>query len=96
MDNTLQGLSGVFCFLDNFLIVSKGSINDHNIIVNKVITRLDEEGFALKLSKCNFSMNQLSWLGYDIDSEGYSPKRSKIDAVLALEPPKSLKQPRSA
>ena len=68
---------------------------DHNILVNKVITRLDEKGFALKLSKCNFSMNQLSWLGYDIDSEGYRPKRSKIDAVLALEPPKLLKQLRS-
>ena len=77
------------------MIVSKGSITDHNILVDKVITHLDEEGFALKLSKCDFSMNQLSWLGYDIDSEGYRPKRSKIDAVVALEPPKSLKQLRS-
>ena len=93
--NTLQGLSGVFCFLDDIFIVSKGSIMDHNILVDKVITRLDEKGFALKLSKCDFSLNQLSWLGYDIDSEGYRPKRSKIDAVLALEPPKSLKQLRS-
>ena len=95
MDNTLQGLLGVFCFLDDILIVSKGSVMDHNILVKKVITLLDEECFALKLSKCNFSMNQLSWLGYDIDSESYRPKRSKIDAVLALEPPKSLKQLRS-
>ena len=95
MENTLQGLLGVFCFLDDILIVSKGSVMDHNIIVNKVITRLDEESFDLKLSKCNFLMNQLFWLGYDIDSEGFRPKRSKIDAVLALEPPKSLKQLRS-
>ena len=68
---------------------------DHNNLVNKVITRLDEENFALKLSKCDFSMKQLSWLGYDIDSEGYRPKLSKTDAVLALESPKSLKQLRS-
>ena len=95
MDNTLQGLSGVICFLDDILIVSKGSVEDHNILVDKVISRLDEEGFALKLSKCDFSMNQLSWLGYDIDSEGYKPKRSKIEAVLALEPPRTLKQLRS-
>ena len=95
MNNALQGLSGVFCFLDDILIVSKGSIRDHNILVDKVITRLDEEGFALKLSKGDFSMNQLSWLGYDIYSERYRPKRSKIDAVFALEPPKSLKQLRS-
>ena len=79
-------------FLDDILIVSKGSVMDHNILVNKVITRLDEEGFALKLSKCAFSINQSSWLGYGIESEGYRPKRSKIDAVLALEPLKSLKQ----
>ena len=68
---------------------------DHNILVDKVRTRLDEKGFALKLSKCDFSLNQLSWLGYDIDSEGYRPKRSKIEAVLALESPRTLKQLRS-
>ena len=95
MDNTLQGLSGVFCFLDDILIVSKGSVEDHTILVDKVISRMDEEGFALKFSKCEFSLNQLSWLGYDIDSEGYRPKRSKIEAVLALEPPRPLKQLRS-
>ena len=95
MDNTLQGLSGVFCFLDDILIVSKGSVEDHNILVDKVISRLDKEGFALKFSKCEFSLNQLSWLGYDIDSEGCRPKSSKIEAVLALEPPRTLKQLRS-
>ena len=95
MENTLQGLSGVFCFLDDILIVSEGSVVDHNILVDKVFARLDKEGFALKLSKCEFSLNQLSWLCYNIDSEGYRPKCSKIDAVLALETPKSLKQLRS-
>ena len=95
MDNTLQGFSGVFSFLDDILIVSKGSVVDHNILVDKLLVRLKEEGFALKFSKCEFSLNHLFWLGYDIDSEGYRPKRSKIDAMLALEPPKTLKQLRS-
>ena len=95
VDNTLQGLSGVFCFLQDMLIVSKGSAEDHNILVDKVFVKLEEEGFALKLSKCEFSLNQLSWLGYDFDSEGDRSKLSKIDAVLALEPSKSLKQLRS-
>ena len=53
MDNTLQGLLGVFCFVDDILIVSKGSIRDHNILVDNVISRLDEEGFAL---------NYLGWV----------------------------------
>ena len=50
MNNTLQGLSGVFCFLDDILIVSKGSVVHQNILVEKVFDRLDEEGFALKIS----------------------------------------------
>ena len=41
MDNTLQGLSGVFCFLDDILIVSKGSVEDHNILVDKVIYKTE-------------------------------------------------------
>ena len=54
IDNTLQGFSGVFCILDDVLIVSKGSVVDHNILVDKVLIRLEEEGLALKLSKCEF------------------------------------------
>ena len=36
MDNTLQGLSGVFCFLNGILVVSKGLAVDHNFLVDKV------------------------------------------------------------
>ena len=59
MDNTVQGLSGVFCFLDDILIVSKGSVVDHNILVDKLFVRLEEEECALKLSKCEFALNHL-------------------------------------
>ena len=78
MDNTLQGLSGIFCFLNDILIVSKSSVDEHNQLVEKLFVRLDEEIFAFKLSKWEFSIYQLSWLGFDIDSVGYRPKRSKI------------------
>ena len=54
--------------------------------------RLDVEGWALKLSKCEFSVNQLNWLGYDINESGYSPK---IEAIQSLKTPRTLKQLRS-
>ena len=84
-----------FLFLGRYSYSSKGSELDHNILVDKVFVRLEEEGFALKLLKCEFFFINLSWLGYDIDSEGYRAKRSKTDAVLAIERPKTLKQLRS-
>ena len=52
MDNTVQRIQGVFCFLDDILIVSKGSVTKHKELFDNVLSRLEKEGFALKLSKC--------------------------------------------
>ena len=95
MDCTLQGLEGVICYLDDILVVTKGRVEDHNVLVERVMNRLDEEGWALKLSKCEFSVNKLVWLGYKIDENGYAPKFSKKEAIKSLLPPKTLKQLRS-
>ena len=65
MDDALQSLSGVFCFLDDILIVSKNSILDHKKTVESVIERLDDEGFALKGSKCESSKKSSTWLGFE-------------------------------
>ena len=54
MDCTLQGLDGVICYLDDTLVVTKGDIQGHNEIVEKVMQRIDAESWALKLSKCEF------------------------------------------
>ena len=76
IDCILQGLKGVICYLDDILVVTKGRDDDHNVLVDNVIQRLNEEDGALKLSKCEFSVNKLVWLGYEIDESGYSPKLS--------------------
>ena len=95
MDNTIQGIQGSFCFLDDILIVSKGSVTKHNEIVDNVLSRLDKKGFTLKISKCEFSKTKLVWLGFEIDETEVRPKHSEMQAVMALQPPKSLKQLRS-
>ena len=60
--------------------------------MESVFYKLDKEGFILKLSKCEFSVNRRSWLEFDICENGYQPKFSKIQAVLELKPPHSLKK----
>ena len=46
----------------------------------------------MKLSKCEFSVKKISWLGFDIDHLGYRPKHFKVQALLELKPPRTLKQ----
>ena len=95
MDRTLMNLLNTFCFLDDVLICSVGSIVEHNQLVEKVLKRVDEEGFSLKLSKCEFSVKETVWLGYELDRTGYRPKHSKVQDIIALKIPKTLSKLRS-
>ena len=95
MDSTLNGLEGVICYFDDILVVTKGDVYNHNLIADKVMRRLDEEGWAFKNSKWKFSINELVWIGYEIDENGYTQKFSKIDSIKSLKPPRTLKQLRS-
>ena len=92
MDCTLQEIPGTIYHLDDILVVSKGTLSQYTEIVLKILSRLDEEALALKLSKCEFAVDQLDWLGFDIHSSGYAPKFSKNEAVRNLKAPRTLKQ----
>ena len=70
-------------------------MSQHSEIVHKDLTRLDEKGLALKLSKCEFAVDKLDWLGFENNSSGYIPRFSKIEAVRNLKAPRTLEQLRS-
>ena len=95
MDYTLIGLENTYCFLDDILIVSKGSLNEHKNYVMKCLQRLDDENLRINLPKCHFRKLEIDWLGYHISQLGISPLESKTAAFLALEAPKTLKKLRS-
>ena len=54
MDRTLNHAKNTFCFLDDILIVSKGSKQEHEKLIKNVLEKLDKENLALKLFKCEF------------------------------------------
>ena len=95
MDYTLIGLQNTYCFLDDILIVSKGSLNEHKSYVMKYLQQLDDENLRINLPKCHFGKLEIDWLGYHISQSGISPLESKTAAILALEAPKTLKKLRS-
>ena len=95
MDRTLNHAKHTFCFRDNILIVSKGEKHEHEKLVIDVLKKLDNENLALKLEKCAFFQTEVNWLGHKHSSEGITPKVTKIEAILKLQHPKSLKQLRS-
>ena len=90
MDYTLICLKNTYCFLDDILIVSKGSLEEHKSYVMNCLKRLDDENTRIILHKCHFGQLEVDWLGYHISQSGISPLEGKTAAILTLEAPKTL------
>ena len=95
MDTTLDVLDSTNAFLDDIIIITKGTIEKHEEEIDKTLNRINEENLAISLHKCEFGMNEIIWLGYKINAEGVIPTKRKTDAFIQLENPKTLKQLRS-
>ena len=80
IDKTLEGIGSKFAFLDDILVITKGSIR---------------EGLAINLQKYKFAKNIIEWLGFTITPSGITPLITKTEAITKLDNPKTLKQLRS-
>ena len=95
IDKTLEGIDSKFAFLDDILVITKGSITEHEKELNKILKKLDNEGLAINLQKCEFAKPNIEWLGFNITPSGITPLITKTEAITKLDNPKTLKQLRS-
>ncbi len=94
VDKTLNGAQGACAFIDDIIICLKGTPADHMREVNRVLCRLEAANLALKLSKCQFMLSEVDWLGFCLTQTGIVPLRHKLDGLFNLQQPKTLKQVR--
>ena len=84
VDYTLVGLQNTHCFLDDIIIVSRGSKEEHLKLVYKCLKKLDEDNLRINLSKCHFAETEIEWLGHKFAQSGIAPLESKTAAILSL------------
>ena len=77
IDCTLAGLTNIFCFLDDILIIIRGRIGHHLDLVRKFLIKLDQEYTRINLAKCNFPKDQIEWLGHRITQSDIIPLTNK-------------------
>ena len=95
MDTELANIPNTYVFLDDILVVTKGSKENHYKVVETVLTKLNKANVRLKWEKCNLAQNEIEWLGYKLTQNGISPINTKIQAITQKLRPENLKELRS-
>ena len=82
-------------YLDDLLIISNGSFSNHLRQLDTVLSRLRTAGLKINAEKSAFFAPEIEYLGYLLTKDGIKPVPNKVQAVLDLQPPTTLKQLRS-
>ena len=77
-------------YLYDVIVFSK-TFDEHLERLDKVLTRLAQQGLKIKREKCSFLRREVSYLGYVVSSNGVSTDPDKISVVRNWPVPKTVK-----
>jgi len=82
-------------YADDILIFSKGSVEEHMIIVDRILKKLETAGAKVKLEKVQVCKEEVTFLGMKLSKEGWSVSEKFKSAVREAPRPTCLKSLRS-
>lgn len=94
MESLLAGLDGTLLFLDDILVcgVDKNQLLKR---LQEVFNRLQNAGLVLKMEKCSFFQESVSYLGFVIDRNGIHKSPDKVDSILQSRVPTNVSELKS-
>ncbi|EIW71197.1 hypothetical protein TREMEDRAFT_26998 [Tremella mesenterica DSM 1558] len=81
---------GVVVYIDDITVYSD-TIENHQIIVQKVLDRLLENDLVVSPRKCEWSSNEVKFLGYVIGHERIEMDQEKVKAILEWGEPMTVR-----
>ena len=82
MDILLAKFREVFVFIDDILILNKGTKDKHLDKVREILETLDHTEVLLKTGKCTVAKNEIEWLGFKLTEKGILPKNTKVQGII--------------
>ena len=86
VDSALRGLPPGIClaYVDDIIIHTSGTLDDHLSDVGKVFDKLIEAGFTVRQDKVYLAMSVVPYLGFLVGQQGTLPQPEKTRAILDM------------
>jgi hypothetical protein len=95
INSVLNPYLGIFChaYLDDVVIYTKGSLEQHKEQVSKVLEALSENGLRLKPHKCKWFRKECDFLGFTVTcGKGIRMASDKIQALRDMKAPRNVSE----
>jgi hypothetical protein len=92
MGNLMAALEYGRAYIDNLLVITKSSHEDHLGKLEQVFIRLHDAGLKINAAKSFFCAQETEYLGYIPTRGGIKPQPKKVQTILVLNLPKSVKE----
>ena len=90
----LGDIEGTKAYMDDILIIKRGSFEDHLQQLEEVFKRCEKTELKMNTEKCLFGLNEIDYLGYIVTPTGVKPNPKKIQAIKDLERPTNVTEVR--
>lgn len=94
MCRILKGIKNVIIYIDDILIFAN-SIEDLRITVAEVLQVLRANNLTLNYEKCEYDKERISFLGHELDKEGFHIDEAKIKHIQKFREPATASELRS-
>jgi hypothetical protein len=92
MGNIMATLEYVRAYIDDLLVITKGSLDDHLDKLKQVFIQLCNAGLKVNATKSIFCAQETEYLGYILTRGGIKPQPKQVQAILVLNLPNNVKE----
>ena len=91
MENLLKDVRNVVVYIDDIVAFGKTQ-REHDETVEMVLRKLADAGLILKKEKCKWNARSIVFLGHEVNEDGITPLRTKVDAIQEMRAPSDVSE----